>query len=252
MSGDWTRLREAARARLDDDLRALEFEARAARRVLEREVPTLTSAFNSAPEILARVLATSGAERARDLFHLADEALPRVLAFGDEPPARAPGGAVEVVNYLALMRSVGREPPQSAAGLEARWLRLLAPRPDLLNDFDVRTAALAAVAVGEHELVPGLAGGGPLVPRTEPRDVAGPNLPGLARHLAECVVGGGGSDSVEGAWWTFLEVFPHTLAGEGARWVDLVWVAVIMMVHFEQRPWAEVGTWLPKLVADLE
>lgn len=249
---NWHDLRDAVQPRLDEDLRQLKLDHKRATRVLDREVPTLAGAFTGSPEYLARVLALRGAERAQSECYLLHEALPRLLAYGDETPKQAPTSAVSVLSYIALMRCLDRPLPDQAEGIEARWLRLIAPRPDRLNDFGVRTAALAAVAVGAVDLVPPLDGGGPLHPRSEPQKIAGANVAGFTRHLAEVVKGGGGIEAVEGPWWSFLRMFPLVWAARGVRWIDILWASMAVMVHFEKRPPAAVGIWLPKLIAELD
>jgi len=249
---NWRELRAAELARLDETLGELRFEADLVTKVLNRDVATLAAAFEGSPEYLARVFVVAGADRAAGAGYLAGEPLQRVVAHGDEPAEAAPASSVSVLSYMALMRCLGRKVPDQAAAVESRWLAIIAERPDLLNESDLRTAALAAVAASQADLVPQFVGGGALVPRNISRDVAGPNLPGFARHLAEVIKGGGGRDAVEEPWRTFLQAFPLTLASDGCRWVDLVWAATAIMVHFEQRPASDVGTWLPQLVQDLD
>ena len=65
MASNWTQLRQAARARFDEDLRTLELTARLAEKVLERETPTLAHVFISSAEVLCRIFLTSGRDRAR-------------------------------------------------------------------------------------------------------------------------------------------------------------------------------------------
>lgn len=249
---NWTQLRAAEEARLDKTLSDLEAQAKLVSKVLDRGVPTLARAMRVSSELLARLLVIGGADRARSACFLADGALPRLLDRGDEPATAAPSSAVAVLSYAGIMRCVGVNLPANGADVESRWLRVVAQRPDLLNEPDLRTAALAAVAVGEPELVPEFTGGGALVARNTTRRIAGPNLPGFARHLAEVIEGGGGREAVEDPWRSFLQGFPLTLAEEGCRWIDLVWAAMAIMVHFEQRPASDVGTWLPRLVQDLD
>lgn len=249
---NWPDLRESERARLDASLAELKFAANLAEKVLDRQVPILTRAFASSPDHLARILAIGGREMARASCVLAEKALPRLLSHGDEPARQAPASAVGALSYLMLMRCLDVPLPDTASDVEARWLRIIAPRPDLLNDYDVRSASLASAAVGEPELVPLLDGGGPLKPRAQSAQIAGANVPGFARHLAEVIKGGGGHDAVEGPWWGFLETFPIAIAAEGVRWIDLAWAALAMMVQFEKRPPSEVGKWLPDLVAELD
>lgn len=249
---DWPALRKAAASHIDEDVRDLEREASLATRVLEREVPTLTRAFNGSPDPLARVLAIEGAERARELCFLADKALPRLLAYGNEPPERAPASAVSVLSYVAILRCLDVALPEEAEPVQPEWLRIIAERPDLLDDDSLRTAGLAAVAVGKPDLVPSFDGGGPLEPRREEQGVAGMNVRGFTRHLAEAQQGEGGMDAVDTSWRNFVQSFPMSLAAEGASWADLVWASMAVMVHFEHRPASAVGTWLPKFISQLD
>jgi hypothetical protein len=249
---NWSQLRQAEKAKLDKSLGELKFEAELIPEILDREIPVLTRAFPGSAEYLARVFVIGGAELARSACYLADDALPRLLSHGDEPARRASAAAVGALSYVALMRCLDVKLPDAAKGVEARWLRVIAPKPDRLNDYNIRTAALAAVATGEVDLIPLLDGGGPLVPRTTSREIAGANVAGFTRHLAEVIKGGGGHAAVEAPWRSFLQMFPITVASKGVYWVDLVWVAMVMMVQFEKRPPSAVGTWLPKHVAELD
>jgi hypothetical protein len=249
---NWSQLRVAERARLDDTLRELDVGAGLVSRVLDRKVPVLARAFQGSVDHLARAFVIGGRDVARDAVHLSKDALPRVLAHGDEPPHAAPASSIHVLSYVALLRCLDLAVPDTARDLESRWLTIVAARPDLVDESGVRTAALACVAAGQIDLTPRFAGGGGLAPRKTSRHVAGPNILGLARHLAEVIKGGGGYEAVEEPWSNFLKMFPLTLASDGCRWVDLVWAAIAMMVHFEKRPVSEVGIWLPQLVKDLE
>jgi hypothetical protein len=249
---NWTQLREAVNARLEEDLRELKDEARRAALVLDRETPTLTAAFEGSPEYLARVFAVGGPNLARGACHLAAEALPRLLTHRDEPPGVAPTSAVSVLSYITMLRCLDVPLPPAAAGLEARWLPVIVSKPDQLTAYDARTAALAAVATGQVELVPALDEGGPLRPCRDAREVAGANVPGFTRQLAEAMAAGAGPDAVEGSWRAFLALFPLTVAADGVRWVDLVWAAVIIKVQFDRRPVGSVGIWLPALVKELD
>lgn len=252
MPTDWPALRKAAAAHIDDDVRDLERDAARAARVLEREVPTLTRAFNGSPDPLARVLVIEGAEPARKLCFLADAALPRLLAYGNEPPERAPASAVSVLSYIAILRCLNVSLPDEAERIQPEWLRVIADRPDLLDDNSLRTAGFAAVAVGESDLVPSFDGGGPLEPRTKEQDITGTNVSGFTRHLAEVQKGGGGMDAIETSWRNFVKSFPISLASEGVNWADLVWASIAVMVHFEQRAVSAVSTWLPKFITQLD
>lgn len=248
---NWTDLRAAARGRAADDAHVLGRDGAAASKLLDRPAPVLARVFGSAPDPLARLLATAGAGAARPHLYLLDQALPRLLGHGDAPAESAPMAALHVVSYVGLARCLDAAVPGAAEGLEARWLRILARKPELLDETGRHTAALAAVAVGETDVVPSLVGGGLLRPHTERRSIAGPNIAGLARYWAEVSAAGGGPEVVEDAWWSFLRAFPLTLAADGARWIDLVWAATAMMVRFEHRAQAEVATFLPRLIDEL-
>jgi len=252
IASNWPELRRSAQAKRDDDVHVLERDGSFASKLLDRPAPALARVFVNSPEPLARLVVASGADVAKPHFHLLKDALPALLRHKDEAARSAPASALNVLSYVLLARCVDLSLPDETEDIEARWLGILAARPDLLNDFGIRTAALASVAVGEEALVPDWVGGGLLVPRSTPSDIAGPNVPGLARHLAEVIQGGGGVDAVEGSWWSFLSAFPLTLASDGVRWIDLVWAAFTMMVCFEGRTATDVGKWLPKLVGDLE
>ncbi len=247
----WTQLRAAAQAALDEDRHELERNARNARRLLDRPASVLAGLFGSPVDALARILPTSGDLIAREHVLVPAELLPRLLRHGDETAERAPASALSVISYVTLARCLDVSLPAEVAGLEARWLPLIARRPELRHEHTRRTAALAAVAVGVTELVPVLDGGAPLQPRASSRDIAGPNVAGFTRHLAEVLAGGGGAEAIEGPWRSFLAAFPLTLAADGVRWIDLVWAALAIMVRFENRPPAAVGTYLPVLVAEL-
>jgi hypothetical protein len=249
---NWSQLRAAHKDQLDKILARLRFEAELAEGVVDRELPILTGAFSGSAEYLAEVFVIDGADRARTANNLPRETLPALLGHGDEPVKEATAAAIGTLSYIALLRCLSVALPTTANGVEARWLRVAARQRRDLNDADIRTAALAAVAVGEVDLVRQFAGGGPLKARRTPREIAGPNVAGFTRHLAEVIKGGGGRDAVEEPWWSLLRMFPLTLASNGVQWVDLVWAAMAMMVQFEKQPAAEVGTWLPKLVADLD
>ena len=249
---NWSELRAAAGAHLDEDEQELQAEARRAARVLDREIETVTARFQASPEYLSRLLVVGGADRARGACHLAPEALPRLLSFGDEPPAAAPLSALCALSYLTILRSLEVAVPDAATGVEARWLPIIAARPDLLTPFDRRTAGLAAVATGLVNLLPALDEGGPLATRSTGLTVAGANVAGFTRHLAEALARGEGADQVEDAWHAFVSMFPLTLAADGVQWVDLVWAATAIMVRFERRPIAEVGRWLPRFVGELD
>jgi hypothetical protein len=248
----WPELREAEQSLLEDHLDELRSEADSAAEVLDEEVPALTSAFNESADYLARVFITGGAEVARASCYLADRALPRLLDHGEAPAVRAPASAMSALSYLALMRCLGVSPPKEAADVDVRWLNAVAAKPERLGDAGRRTAALASVACGEVDLVPQFVGGGPLVARKTSRVIAGPNIAGFTRHLAEVVKGGGTAQAVEDSWHGVLRVFPLTLASDGAAWTDLVWAALALMVRIEKKTPADVGVWLPRLVAELE
>lgn len=259
---NWTQLRAAMLARRDDDIRELARNARNVARVLARPVPVLAGLFVAPTEVLAGVLAISGADAARDHFHLLDQALPGLLAHGDQVAISAPASAMAVISYVALARCAG-VPGVAGVGdaahdLAARWLPILARHGAQRYEATRRTAALAAVAAGCEDLVPALDGGGPLVPRIGRRDegvIAGPNIAGFTRHLAELLAGSGSGeakvDAVEDDWWSVLHAFPLTLAADGVRWIDLVWAAEILMVRFEQRPASDVGVHLPAMILQL-
>lgn len=248
----WSELREAELAKLQEYQQELGFEADAAADVLGGPVPALARAFNGSPDYLARILVTSGAQTARQFCYLADDALPRLLAHGDEPAVVAPASAMSALSYVALMRCLSVPLPEAASGLEARWLTVVSAKPERLGDAGRRTAGLAAAAIGEVDVVPSFVGGGPLVPRKTPRDVVGVNIAGFTRHLAEVIKAGGGPGAVDGAWHSVLDAFPLTLASGGADWTDLVWAALALMVQIERKRPADVGTWLPELVASLD
>jgi hypothetical protein len=249
-AANWTELRAQANARLDTDLARLKAEGEGVMEVIDRAASTLTAAIDGSPEYLARVFAVGGTARARGACYLADEALPRLLAYGDEPPEVAPTSAVGVLSYVALLRCLEVALPPAAEGLESRWLPLIAAQPEVLTDFHRRHAAFAAVANGLVDLVPTIQQSGPLEPRRESRDVSGVDVDAFTRHLAEALAGGGGADAVERPWHAFLQAFPLTITASRADWMDLVWAGIVMMVRFEQRPIAEVGRWLPPFVGE--
>src|SRR5687767_3313644 len=154
--GRWPELRERERARLGDVTSELAFEADLVTGALQLETATLTAAFSGSAEYLARMFVSAGADHARRHAYLANDALPRLLAHGEAPARAAPAAAVSALSYVALMRCLSVPLPGTAAGVESRWLTIIAERPDLLNEPAIRTAALAAVAAGETGLVPKL------------------------------------------------------------------------------------------------
>lgn len=252
---DWTQLCAAMLARREDDVGELERNARNAARVLDRPPSVLAGLFVAPIEVLAGMLAISGADAVRERFYLLDQALPRLLDHGDQVVISAPASAVAVVSYVTLARCAGLLPHERAHVPATRWLSTLAQHGAARYESTRRTLALAAVAAGREDLVPALDGGGPLVPGKSGRDggvIAGPNLAGFTRRLAEVLADRGAGaprlDAVEADWGSVLRAFPLTLAADGVRWIDLVLAAEILMVRFEQRPASDVGVELPAMI----
>lgn len=247
----WAQLRSAESAQREARVGELSFEAELAAEVVTAVPATLAAAFEGSPHHLAPLFIVSGAEFARSACFLVTSALPHLLAHGDEVVHAAPASALEVLSYVAVLRALGVALPAEAEEIDRHWLPVLVMR-DLWRESDARTLALACVAAGKVDLAARVTGGGPLVPRTASREIAGANITGFTRHLAEVIKGDGQADAVEAPWQALLEMFPLTLASEGVRWVDLVWASLAIVARVEKRPPSAVATWLPALVAGLE
>ncbi len=247
---NWTQLREKMRARVDSDLRSLARSEGSVAALADDGDGAWLGAFSGIGETASRCLLLAGPDVVRTHLRL-DPLLEKLLEAGDPPSDAAAVELMAVIDYVAVARCVDHPLPGTATGLEARWFPQVVAQPPLY-EAPRRRCAFAATAIGAPEAVPVFDQGARLKARSTTQTIVPMNTLGFARHLAECALGGGGLDSVTEPWAGYLRVFPIALAADGASWMDLFWAATSIMVRFEKRAPADVATWLPKLVTELD
>lgn len=212
------------------------------------------------PELVAEALATLDEPVARAMILLGPAAcLPGIAAVApylvralDEFPKlirrNRPRLAVWLVSYVNAVRCCGGELPDTAAGLEARWVKRLASQVNKLDEPSLLTLACAAVATGAIDQVPAFTAGAPLPTPFVPGRTFGPDYLGFVRYLAAAVEVSADAPAIEPAWADFVRYFPAKLLAGGTSWSDLTWCARAVAVNFTGEPIATVGQLLHEMV----
>ena len=156
--------------------------------------------------------------------------------------------AVWLVSYVNAVRCCGGELPDTAAGLEARWVKRLASQVNKLDEPSLLTLACAAVATGAIDQVPAFTAGAPLPTPFVPGRTFGPDYLGFVRYLAAAVEVSADAPAIEPAWADFVRYFPAKLLAGGTSWSDLTWCARAVAVNFTGEPIATVGQLLHDMV----
>lgn len=177
---------------------------------------------------------------------------PAVKELGQEVEKHDVVSAMGIMKYASVAICCGSDLPRGALHLEETWLPQIAKFRRDLTESESRHMALAALACRKLELVPSFIRGGALPKRFRPGETFQFNAHGFVRYLAVAMLAHAKAEDIEPAWYDFLQCFPRKLASETLNWIDLLWVARTVMVHFEHRPVAVVADGLRQLVMSLD
>lgn len=201
---------------------------------------------------LARVAIILGPSEALPALSLFNQFLgPAVEELGQKIKKGHLVSAISILNYVVVATCCASDLPGQATALEAVWLPRIAQCKRDLTESESKHMAFAALASGALDLVPTFIGGGALPQRFRPGETFQFNTQGFVRYMAVAMLSRAKAEDIEPAWRDFLDCFPRKLASETLDWVDLMWAARTMMMHFEHRPVAVVAENLHKLVISL-
>jgi hypothetical protein len=218
-------------------------------RLASRPPRAVTITLGSAADTFSIAEIVLGPAECLPLFPPLEEHLVRAL--GEFEGGIRRGSAVRAVgllNYLNAARCCGAEVPSQADGVEPVWLQQIAQFQGDLTESESKTMALAVLASALVDLVPTFIGGAPVLADFKPGETFGFNVQGFVRYVAAAIRAGAASEAVELAWRDFVDSFPRKLASQTLGWVDLLWAARSMMVHFEHRPVETVAAALHEFV----
>ena len=209
---------------------------------------TIAVHFASAATTLSRCTVVLGPEACRPSLARLEPYVARAVGeFETGVDCRNTVRALGLLSYLNTTLCCGAS-VVSASGLEARLLPQFPPHKKALTEREIHTLALAALAANLPELVPDLLGGGALPKRIRPGASFQFNVHGFVRYVAASMLARADAAAIEPAWRSFVDSFPRKLASNTLGWVDLLWAARAIMVHFEHRPAETVAAALHDLV----
>jgi hypothetical protein len=209
----------------------------------------LASGLSLPAEIFSEAATFLGPEACRPFLALLAEFLPPAIA---EMSVRirkdARVAAIGLLSYLNVARCCGGTVPADAATVEPEWLQVLAEHKRKLTENEKVTLAFAALAAKTISLVPDFIAGGRLPKRFVPGEVFQFNRQGFVRYLAVAIERQAAAQEIEPAWRDFVQSFPRLYAAKMIQFVDLMWCARAVMVHFERRPVETVADALHQMI----
>jgi hypothetical protein len=225
-----------------------------ARRALEAlhgpDVPAMPAKqLGLGAEVVPPAIVSLGVDEARTLLL---PAVPLALVAVDQLrtlfPASPSKHGVGFIAFVNGMECSNVPLPGPMAGAPApEWLGLLAARPRQLADHQRVGVALACLAFGLRESVPGVLGGKPSR-QYEPGWQFYDRWRELAEYLALAQGKGASAEDVRPAFESVVWAFPTLVKQQQAWWRDLLLAARVYYGLFEHRPVTEVGQALHDLV----
>ena len=208
----------------------------------------VADAFAAPAALLAEALALLGEEPCRPYLDLLLPFLPEAVAGLDPDKPGRSLSAAGLIGFLQVAECLGAgiDPDHLAAA--GRWLRQLTERTSPPPERERFSFALAAVALGEEELVPSFLPGGPLAPAIQPGEAFQLNAHGFIRYLASAARQRASLEDVRPAWESFLDAFPRKLAAQTLSWPDLLHAARAVFGRIGGVPADRVGRELHKSV----
>jgi hypothetical protein len=157
--------------------------------------------------------------------------------------------AIGVLNCINVVRCCGGALPPNTPQVEKDWPPQPAQDKKDLTEDESRGLAFASLAASNIDLALIFIGGGALPQRFRPGEKFQFNVQGFVRYLAAAIRQRATAEDIEPAWRDFIDCFPRKLASGTLDWIDLMWAARVVMVHFEHRPVNTAAEALHKLVA---
>lgn len=138
--------------------------------------------------------------------------------------------SLAVLYYFAAAQVSGDTLAPAGVSALRTWPARLARERKQLSPVAREALALAALAVGQSNVVPGLVGGGALPKKLSPGKRFAFDTPQFVRYLATACSAGASFDAIAPAWESHLLSFPHKLAATNLfdrvhRWAALIFAA---------------------------
>ncbi len=181
----------------------------------------LLRVFSGNDVMLARLFALCGNGEYEQVLSVWHRLLPR-LANAVVSSERMQHVTRRYVLYVALVLEC--KGYRLDAVFDSQWLNGLIGHRHFYNDAQVRTMALASLALGDTDLALAFIDASPMDVEWESGKRFEFNTFDLIRYLAQAIDADVGHGDLENCWNEFLSVFPLNLAADASDWPDLFFV----------------------------